>query len=112
MPSEKGGNGYIDREASKLPFVRCKIDGSVIPVKLGVVGWTFIVATLTAIGTSTVMANHMLAGEDNEENIEILNRNLGKLDENQRVTDQSVQYIVQQSMPRVLHQIRMFLVIL
>ena len=96
MASEKGTNGYIDREASKLPYVRCKFDGGVVPVKMGVVGWLFVIATLTTIGGATVYANHMVDDEANEKNIKVLNRNIGQIDEQQRVTDQSVKYMVQQ----------------
>ena len=96
MSSEKHGNGWVDREASKLPFIRCKIDGSVIPVKMGIVGWMFVVATLGAIGTSTGFAGHMLASETTEDNIETMNRNLGKLDERQRVADQRDKFMLQQ----------------
>ena len=94
--AEKHSNRYVDREASKLPFIRCKIDGSVIPVRLGIVGWAFVSATLITIGGATAFSSHMFAGETNSTNIEILNRNIGKIDEQQRATDQSVQFMVQQ----------------
>lgn len=95
MAGEKGGNGYVDREASKFPYIRSEKDGRVIPVKLGAFGWAFVGLTIGLIGAASGFGNHVLAGETNEKKIEVMNRNIGKLDENQRVTDQSVKYMVQ-----------------
>ena len=96
MANGKNRNGYVDREASKLPYIRSENTGRVIPVKFGVIGWVFIITTFGLIGGETLFAKHILAGETNSKNIKILNRNIGKIDEQQRATDQSVQYIVEQ----------------
>ena len=96
MSSNKGDNGYIDREASKLPFVRCKFDGGVVPVKIGVVGWIFIIATLGAISGVAGFAPHVIAGKTNEKNIKIMYRNSERIDENQRVSDQRDKFMIMQ----------------
>jgi hypothetical protein len=105
MPDEKTRNGkkpngYIDREASKLPYTRCSIDGRVIPVKLGAIGWVFVIATLGVIGSYPFLSKDVLAGEATDEkikqDIETIHQNQGTMDENQRETDQSVRFAIQQ----------------
>ena len=105
MPDEKTqngkkGNGYIDREASKLPYVRSEKTGRVIPVKFGAIGWVFILACLGLIATTAGLTDKVLAGEAADKkikkDIEIVHRNQGAMDENQRVTDQSVRFAIEQ----------------
>lgn len=98
-PSDKNGKTFVDREASKLPYTRCPKDGRVIAVKLGAIGWVFVLACLGVIATTATLTEKVLAGEAADKkiksDIETIHGNVGKIDESQRATDQSVRYAVE-----------------
>lgn len=97
---DKKPDGYVDREATMLPYIRTTTEGRVIPVRFGKIGWAFIFACLGMIASVTFLVVRVEAGEDDYEEVErdikTLNSNIGILDEQQRATDQLVKFSVQQ----------------
>jgi hypothetical protein len=75
-------------DTSAYPHIKCK-DG-VYNVRWGKAGWLFILATLGLIGTSGTYAYKVHAGEEQAErtkqNIQVMHRNIGTLDEQARIS--------------------------
>ncbi len=74
------------------PHVRCK-EGEYMPLSLGWVGKGFVLATIAAIGTVSVTAYRLEAGEEADETleqkVEQVEGNVKTLGENQRKMDEA-----------------------
>jgi len=72
-----------------VPHVRCAQCGTVT-VRWGKLGWLFILALAASLSTAGVTAYRVNAGEAEQEtiqkNIQTLNNNLGKIDEQVRIS--------------------------
>lgn len=89
------------------PHVKCKED-EYVPLSLGWVGKGFVLATLAAIGTVSVTAYRLEAGEDADEtleesiqsvedNVETLDQNIHKIDEQVRLNAQKAEFANRQN---------------
>ena len=78
MPNDNGNH-----QSSAYPHIRCGL--GVFNVKWGKAGWTFILATIAALGASGVMTYRVNAGEETDARME---RNLKIIQENTRILDE------------------------
>jgi hypothetical protein len=95
MPKEKcpvglsdDGNGRRRADRPAFPHITC-IDGVYVPVIWGWVGKAFLISIAISIGASGTTAWRLNAGEEAdatlESNVKTIDRNVRKLDEQQRI---------------------------